>query len=134
MSNITNDNQSLTVYSNKTDRELLIENVKNWTLLDEKLRIINEKTKHIREMKTKLTRDIHSYMKTNNITTNIGISDGELRVFYRKDYQPLTFYYIEKCLSEIINDKSHVEFIIKYLKEKREISTTPDIKRISTKL
>ena len=134
MSNITNDNQSLTVYSNKSERELLIENVKNWTVIDEKLRIINEKTKHIREMKTKLTRDIHSYMKTNNITTNIGISDGELRVFDRKDYQPLTFYYIEKCLSEIINDKTHVEFIIKYLKEKREVSTTPDIKRISTQL
>lgn len=134
MSNITNDNQSLTLYSNKSERELLIENVKNWTVLDEKLRIINEKTKNIREMKTKLTRDIHSYMKTNNITTNIGISDGELRVFDRKDYQPLTFSYIEKCLSEIINDKSHVEFIIKYLKGKREVSTTPDIKRISTKL
>ena len=42
MSNITNDNQSLTVYSNKSERELLIENVKNWTVLDEKLRIINE--------------------------------------------------------------------------------------------
>ena len=134
MSNITNDNKSLTVYSNKSDRELLIENVKNWTVLDDKLRIINEKTKHIREMKTKLTKDIHSYMKINNMTTNIGISDGELRVFDRKDYQPLTFSYIEKCLSEIINDKSHVEFIIKYLKEKRVVSTTPDIKRISTKL
>jgi len=51
----------------------------------------------------------------------------------KKDYKPLTFTYVEKCLREIINDNNHVEYIIKYLKENREVTITPDIKRISSK-
>ena len=96
MDNITNNNQSLTVYSNKNEREMLIENVKNWVILDQKLQLINEKTKQIRELKTKVTMNICDYMKTNNITTNIGISNGELRMYDKKDYKPLTFTYVEK--------------------------------------
>jgi len=134
MDNITNNNQSLTVYSNKNEREMLIENVKNWVILDQKLQLINEKTKQIRELKTKVTTNICDYMKTNNITTNIGISNGELRMYDKKDYKPLTFTYVEKCLNEIIKDKNHVEYIIKYLKEKREIHISQDIKRSMTKL
>tara|TARA_B110000879_G_scaffold168057_2_gene217411 strand:+ start:679 stop:1083 length:405 start_codon:yes stop_codon:yes gene_type:complete len=134
MDNITNNNQSLTVYSNKNEREMLIENVKNWVILDQKLQLINEKTKQIRELKTKVTMNICDYMKTNNITTNIGISNGELRMYDKKDYKPLTFTYVEKCLNEIIKDKNHVEYIIKYLKEKREIHISQDIKRSMTKL
>jgi|TARA_B110000285_G_scaffold235562_1_gene318090 hypothetical protein len=133
MDNITNSNQSLIVYSNQTERELLIENVKNWVLLDQKIQTINEKTKQIRELKSKLTSDICDYMKSKNMKSNIGISNGELRMYEKKDYKPLTFTYVEKCLREIINDNNHVEYIIKYLKENREVTITPDIKRISSK-
>ena len=114
MDNITNKNQSLTVYSNKgKNRELLIENVKNWVILDQKIQIINEKTKQIRELKSTITTDICNYMKSNNITSNIGISNGKkLRMYDKKDYKPLTFTYVERCLNEIIKDKTHVEYIL----------------------
>lgn len=133
MDNITNINQSLTLYSNKNERELLIENVKNWVILDQKIHMINEKTKQIRELKSTITTDICNYMKHNNITSNIGISNGELRMYDKKDYKPLTFMYVEKCLREIIKDKTHVDYIIKYLKDNREINISPDIKRVMTK-
>jgi len=84
MDNITNSNQSLIVYSNQTERELLIENVKNWVLLDQKIQTINEKTKQIRELKSKLTSDICDYMKSKNMKSNIGISNGELRMYEKK--------------------------------------------------
>ena len=73
-------------------------------------------------------------MKSNNIKNNIGISNGELRMYDKKDYKPLTFTYVEKCLNEIIKDKTHVEYIIKYLKDNREITVSQDIKRVMTKL
>lgn len=133
MDNITNINQSLTLYSNKNERELLIDNVKNWVILDQKIHMINEKTKQIRELKSTITTDICNYMKRNNITSNIGISNGELRMYDKKDYKPLTFMYVEKCLREIIKDKTHVDYIIKYLKDNREINISPDIKRVMTK-
>jgi hypothetical protein len=134
MDNITNNNQSLIVKPNKNERELLIEHVKNWVLLDQKIQMINEKTKQIRELKSTITTDICDYIKRNNITSNIGISNGELRIYDKKDYKPLTFTYVEKCLNEIIKDKTHVEYIIKYLKDNREITTSQDIKRVMQKL
>jgi len=134
MDNITNINQSITLYSNKNERELLIDNVKNWVILDQKIQMINEKTKQIRELKSTITTDICNYMKQNNITSNIGISNGELRMYDKKDYKPLTFMYVEKCLREIIKDKTHVDYIIKYLKDNREITVSQDIKRVMTKI
>jgi len=134
MDNITNNNQSLIVKPNKNERELLIEHVKNWVILDQKIQMINEKTKQIRELKSTITTDICDYIKRNNITSNIGISNGELRMYDKKDYKPLTFTYVEKCLNEIIKDKTHVEYIIKYLKDNREITTSQDIKRVMQKL
>lgn len=132
--NTTNDNQSLTVYSESTNREQLIENVQKWVILDQQLQLMNEKSKKIREMKSQMTVNISEYVRSNNLKTNIGISNGELRIYEKKDYQPLTYTYVEKSLNAVIKDKSHVDYIMKYLKDNREITITSDIKRISTKL
>ena len=132
--NTTNDNQSLTVYSESTNREQLIENVQKWVILDQQLQLMNEKSKKIREMKSQMTANISEYVRSNNLKTNIGISNGELRIYEKKDYQPLTHTYVEKSLNAVIKDKSHVDYIMKYLKDNREITITSDIKRISTKL
>ena len=74
------------------------------------------------------------YMKQTNYNGNIKISDGELRIYEKKEYSPLTYSYIEKCLAKIIPDETHVEYIIQYLKENREVTINQDIKRIPKKL
>jgi hypothetical protein len=108
----------------------LIENVRNWTILDNNLRVVLEKTKQMREMKRDLTAAICKYMQDRNkVNATIGISDGELRIYTKTEYSGLTFGYVEQCLAEIIPDKSHVEFIMKYLKDHREVSSGLDIRR-----
>jgi hypothetical protein len=107
-----------------------IENIKNWIVLDNQLKIVNEKTKKMREMKNQLNDSIAKYMNESNLSKNkIGISDGELRLCEKKEYSPLTYGYIENRLEELITDKAQVQYIIKYLKEKREITTSFEIKR-----
>ena len=93
------------------------------------LKEVNEKTKQMREMKTQLGKNICNYMTENNLNDHIEISDGELRFFEKKEYTPLSFGYIEKRLHEIIADDEQVNFIIKYLKDKRETNVSLDIKR-----
>jgi hypothetical protein len=111
-------------------KQQFIENVKTWVLMDSQIKIINEKTKKIRESKHQLTESICEYMKESNLLENkIGITDGELRVYEKKEYSPLSYTYIEKCLAEIIHDKKQLDYIIQYLKQKREITTSLDIKR-----
>jgi lauroyl/myristoyl acyltransferase len=113
----------------KQNKEKLIENVQKWVLIEGKLKEVNEKTKKMREMKSQLGKDICGYMTENNLNNHIEISDGELRFFEKKEYTPLSFGYIEKRLHEIIADDEQVNFIIKYLKEKRETNVSLDIKR-----
>ena len=88
----------------------------------------------IRENKSTLTSEICNYMDTNSIQNKrIEISDGYLRYAEKKEYSPLTYNYIEECLNKIIDDKEHVEFIISYLKNNRQIKTSYEIRRNDAK-
>jgi len=114
----------------KLPKQVFIENVQKWAYLDSKLKLVNENTKKMRDMKHTITDDICQYMNDNNISENkIEISDGELKIYEKKEYSPPTFGYIEKCLAEIISNKTQVDFIMDYLKEHRETKTTRDIRR-----
>jgi hypothetical protein len=59
----------------------------------------------------------------------IEIHDGDLKIYEKKEYSPLTYSYIEECLEKIVTNKSQVEYILKYLKENREIKQVQDIRR-----
>ena len=111
-----------------------IEDVKKWVLVDSQLKIVNEKTRKMRELKNDLSDKICNYMTDNNLSQNkIKLSDGELWIHERKSQTPLTFGYIEKTLSNIIGDKEQLEYVIQYLKENREVTTSSDIKRTYNK-
>ena len=114
-------------------KEQFVDHVKRWVTIDSQQKIINEKVKKMREMKHESSEYIVNYMKENNSQHKVLITDGELRLYEKKEYSPITFGYIEKCLAEIIPDKSHIDFIIEHLKEKREITLHPDIRRTSNK-
>jgi hypothetical protein len=121
------DNQMQLV--DNSEKTKLVENVQKWVLIEGKLKEINERTKKMREMKTDIGKNICNYMTENKLNNHIEISDGELRFFEKKEYTPLSFGYIEKRLHEIIADDEQVKLIVSYLKEKREVNTSLDIKR-----
>ena len=107
-----------------------IEKVKKWVVMDSQLKLVNEKTKQLREMKSQLNHQICDFMNNNKLAQNkITISDGELRLHEKKEYSTVTFGYIQRCLADLIKDDTQVEFIIQYLKDNREITTSSDIKR-----
>ena len=134
MNNIASEeNATITNHQNVTKAQL-INDVQRWVLADTQLKQLNEKTKQMREVKSAANANIMLYMKQTNYNGNIKISDGELRIYEKKEYSPLTYSYIEKCLAKIIPDETHVEYIIQYLKDNREVTTNQDIKRIPKKL
>lgn len=115
---------------NTITKEQFIENIQKWVNIDNQMKIVNEKTKQLREYKHKLNDDICLYMKNNNMVNNkIGISDGELGIYEKKEYSSITYEYIETKLSEIITDKEQVKYIINYLKNNREIKNVSEIRR-----
>ena len=71
-------NKSIT---NKSD---LIENIKTWVTYDSQIKLINDKTKILRENKNELTKNICNYATTNNIKSKIEIHDGTLTFCEKK--------------------------------------------------
>jgi len=114
----------------KTSKQQFIENIQRWVTIDSQIKLINEKVKKARTIKSALMEDITTFAYDNHIeNTKIEISDGELRFYEKKEYQPITFGYVEENLGKIISDKKQVEHIMNYLRENREISVCKDIRR-----
>jgi hypothetical protein len=112
------------------EKEQLLKNINDWVNIDNKLKYISEKVKPLREKKNELSREITEYYKTNNLDDKkININGNSLNIYEKKEYSALTYNYIEKCLGDIITDKKHIDYIISYLKEHREIKTVTDIRR-----
>ena len=111
-------------------KDTIIKCIQNYVLLDDKIKELNSKTKELREKKNVFSKYICDYIDNNNVNKSIKISDGELKINEKKDYTPLSYNFIEDCLTEIIKDENKVSYIIDYLKEKREIKTSLEIKRV----
>ena len=115
-------------------RSALVENVKKWVFLEARLKLINEKTKEMREMRNRTESDIIRYLEENNMTNRkITITDGELKVADKKEYGALTYSYIEECLGKLIPDKSQVDYVIQYIKDNRPVKTVKELKSVATK-
>lgn len=108
-----------------------IENVQTWIVQEKQLKLLNEKTKQLRDAKTETTKQICDYIRSKNLqATKIELSDGELKLFDKREYPPLTFSYIRECLEHIISEESQIEYILQYIKDHREVKTTLDLKRV----
>jgi hypothetical protein len=106
--------------------------VQQWVSIDNKIKILNDQIKELREKKMKLSDNLNDYAKENNLSNaTIQISDGKLKFASTKVQSPLTFKYLEKSLSEIIKNENQVKQIVEYIKTKREVKLVPEIKRFS---
>lgn len=111
-------------------RTQFIENIKQWNHIDTQLKLVNEKTRKIREVKNQLTDEICEYMNTNN-HKSIKLSDGEIRLYPKKEYESLSFGYVEECLNNILEDDTQIDFIMDYLRNHREITTSSEIRKFT---
>jgi hypothetical protein len=106
--------------------------IQQWVSIDNKIRLLNDQIKELREKKLKLSDNLNDYAKENNLSNaTIQISDGKLKFASTKVQSPLTFKYLEKSLGEIIKNENQVKQIVEYIKNKREVKVVPEIKRFS---
>ena len=108
------------------------ENIQKWVLLDNQLKILNEKIHEVRDKKSQLLDSITEYAEKNKLMdANIQISDGKLKFMKTRISEPLTFKYLEKSLSNIIRNETQVKQIMEHIKNNREIKIVPEMKRFS---
>ena len=105
-------------------------NIKTWINLDNRLKLLNEEIKKIRNDKNRVQEIILNYVDNNDLSkTTIEINDGKLKFNNSRTTQPLTLKFIEECLSDVITNKSDVEKIVNYIKSKREINEKMTVNR-----
>jgi hypothetical protein len=113
------------------ERKEFVENIQKWVNIDTQLKTVHEKVKKARETKSQLLSNIYKYVEKKSLEdTTIEISDGELRFYEKREYQPISFGYVERCLETILSDKKQVEYIMDYLHEHREVRTIKEIRRV----
>tara|TARA_B100001093_G_scaffold303008_1_gene288979 strand:+ start:4434 stop:4778 length:345 start_codon:yes stop_codon:yes gene_type:complete len=105
-------------------------NIKNWVNIDNQIKSLNEKARELREQRNELCEEILTYAGSNNLgNATVSISDGRLKFATSKSTAPLTLRFVQKCLEDVISDQESVGKIMKYIKSKREVRTSSDIKR-----
>lgn len=108
-------------------------NIQQWVLIDNQLKILNDKIKQLREQRNSLEASLTNYAKTNNmVQTTIQINNDKLKFIDTKVPEPLTFKYLEKSLGEIIKNDAQVKLIMEHIKVNRTVKVVPEIKRFSS--
>lgn len=110
----------------------LEQNIKNWVLLDNKIKLINNELRDLKLEKNKYNNSIIEYISNNNLdNVTINISDGKLKFANTNYSQPLTYKHIYNCLNNYFNDEKKANNIIEYIKSQRTSKSIKEIKRYS---
>lgn len=105
--------------------------LQQWVTIDNQMKVFGDRIKELRDKKNTLSQSINTHVQNSNLTnTSVQLNDGQLRFVNVKETQPLTFKYLETCLREIIKNEEQVTKIVEYIKNKRDVSYTPEIKRL----
>lgn len=104
-----------------------------WLHIDNQMKELNEKMRMLREKKQTITEQIIQQQDQNRQQQEQTLTNSLIRIVNVKETQPLTFAYLEKCLSEIIKNKENVDKIVGYIKGHREVKYVSEIKRVYRK-
>ena len=119
-----------TVVAAVSATSLFDKQVYKWIEMDNKIKKINAELKTLREGKNDIETSIMETVNNKKLlNTSLALPDGRLRFVETKTTNPISLTFIEKCLNELIPNKSQVQHILKYMKDKREIKINPEIKR-----
>jgi len=101
-----------------------------WVATDNKIRKYNEALKQERAKRTYLAENIISYAEVNNLSQSvIQITDGKLKFQNVRSTAPLTLRFVTECLTECLGNEESVKQIMSYIKTKREIRHSHEVKR-----
>ena len=103
--------------------------IKKWENLDEKNKVLNAEQRELRNEKNNLNDKICDYMKQRK-GSQITIGETKIKMYEKKEYGPLTFTYVEECLKKVIDNEANVKYIMKVLKDQRQIKITNELKKI----
>ena len=108
--------------------------IKQWVQIDNQLKILQDKSRELRNERQDIGANILGYVETNSLSNaTVKINDGRLRFTTVAQPAPLTLVYIKECLSKCIQNETQVEAIMQYIRQNRSTKSKPEIKRYYAK-
>jgi len=102
--------------------------------MDTQIRVANQQLRDKKNELSKITKSLCDFIVKNKMENRkIETQDSKIEYYEKKSHLSLTYAFLEKYLADIIPDEKNVEYIIEYLKSKRETKTQWDIKRVFKK-
>ena len=109
------------------------QNIREWVTIDNRIKKYQDEIKRERALRNKLTSSILEHAESSNMQhAVIEITDGKLKFQNTKVSSPLTFRFVQQCLTECLPDpdnEARAKAIINYIKSKRDINLKTEIKR-----
>jgi hypothetical protein len=104
-------------------------NIKDWVNVDNQIKLLNDRTRALREERSELHDKILLQVQDNNLEqSTIQITDGTLKFPISKATKPLTLRYVQGCLADMLNTDS-VDKIMTHIRDKREVARSKEIRR-----
>ena len=107
-------------------------NIKNWIILDNKIKQLNQQISELREKKNSYKNDIYEHFERNNLNhATIKIGDDYLKFVETKQQAPISYKFLIQALNNCLTNENDIEKIINYIKINRESKIINDIKRLN---
>ena len=108
--------------------------IKKWVGLDNQYKKLYTQISLLREEKNNIEEHIFNYYDSKNASYPlINISDGKLSLTHLKQYNMLSYKFLEDCFKEFFkdyeNNKSIENELMEFIKSKRTFKTNSFIKR-----
>lgn len=116
----------------------VVDNVKMWVRLDNRIKTLNEEVKNLREEKKNSETTIMVWadgLIQQGQKPSININDGKLRVVETKQVAPLTLKYLEERLTACLGEeqRSQIDAIMQDIRDNREYKVVQEVKRVYNK-
>ena len=113
------------------------DSIKQWVVLDNQHKKLNNQIATLRDEKNDLTKNIIIYYDTKYAKyPNINISDGKLSFIEQKQINPLSLKFLERCFEEFFENYdsgSLKDELIEFIKSKRTHTINTTIRRVYNK-
>ena len=106
-----------------------IDNIKNWLILDDKIRDITKNLKELKRMKKQIHENMLSFMEENNVS-ELKAGNGKLRYSVSKTKEPIKYETIESGLLKYFdNNAEKVTEICDCIFKNRKVIERKRVKR-----
>jgi hypothetical protein len=116
----------------------VVESVKTWVKLYNRIKALNEEVKSLREERKISEQNIMDWadpLMQQGQKPSININDGKLRVVETKQAAPISLKYIQERLTVCLGEANHMKIdqIMQDIKDNREYKVVQEVKRTYTK-